>query len=164
MNIFYTDKDPKVAARNLCDKHIPKMLLESVQMLSTAYVDFTGEENPCLYKPTYVNHPMNVWARESFSNFMWLYSHASEIANEYTFRFKKFHKSESILYAFKPINNMSWSDEITEIPQCMPDMYKDKNPINAYRKFYIGEKMRFAKWDKGRKEPTWITIPMKEVN
>lgn len=164
MNIFYTDKDPKIAARNLCDKHVPKMLLESVQMLCTAYHDFTGHQDPNLYKPAYVNHPMNVWARQSFSNFMWLFSHAQEIAKEYTFRFKKLHKSETVLYAFKPIDGMSWHDEPTQIPQCMPDEYKHDDPIVAYRNYYIGDKMRFAKWEKGRNRPTWITIPMKEVN
>ena len=37
MNIFVLDKDPRVAARMLCDKHVPKMIVESAQMLSTAH-------------------------------------------------------------------------------------------------------------------------------
>ena len=36
MNIFFLDKTPELSAKMLCDKHIPKMLLESAQMLSTA--------------------------------------------------------------------------------------------------------------------------------
>jgi len=36
MNIFFLDKTPYKAALALCDKHVPKMLLESCQMLSTA--------------------------------------------------------------------------------------------------------------------------------
>ena len=36
MNIFYVDKDPKIAAKMMCDKHIIKMILESAQMLCTA--------------------------------------------------------------------------------------------------------------------------------
>ena len=36
MNIFFLDKTPEKSAEFLCDKHIPKMLLESCQMLSTA--------------------------------------------------------------------------------------------------------------------------------
>jgi len=37
MNIFILDKDPVVAAQMLCDKHVPKMLVESGQMLSTVH-------------------------------------------------------------------------------------------------------------------------------
>ena len=36
MNIFFLHRDPQWAANALCDKHVPKMLLESEQMLSTA--------------------------------------------------------------------------------------------------------------------------------
>jgi hypothetical protein len=37
MNIFFVDKDPRIAARCLVDTHVSKMLLESVQLLSTAH-------------------------------------------------------------------------------------------------------------------------------
>ena len=37
MNIFYIEKTPKEIAKNLCDKHIVKMPLESAQMLCTAW-------------------------------------------------------------------------------------------------------------------------------
>ena len=48
MNIFVLDKDPRVAARMLCDKHVPKMIVESAQMLSTAHrlLDGTPEKRP----------------------------------------------------------------------------------------------------------------------
>ena len=36
-NIFYLDHDPRIAARYDCDKHVVKMILETVQMLSTAH-------------------------------------------------------------------------------------------------------------------------------
>ena len=37
MNIFILDKDLQIAAQMLCDKHIPKMIIESAQMLSTVH-------------------------------------------------------------------------------------------------------------------------------
>ena len=43
MNIFILDKDPKLAAQMLCDKHIPKMIIESAQMLSTAHRMLDGK-------------------------------------------------------------------------------------------------------------------------
>ena len=33
MNIFILDKDPMKAAMMLCDRHVPKMIVESAQML-----------------------------------------------------------------------------------------------------------------------------------
>ena len=37
MNIFVTDVCPEISARTQCDKHVVKMVLESAQMLSTAW-------------------------------------------------------------------------------------------------------------------------------
>ena len=38
MNIFATNHDPVQAAADLCDKHIPKMCVETAQMLAAAQV------------------------------------------------------------------------------------------------------------------------------
>ena len=37
MNIFHLDKNPIKCAEYHCDKHVVKMILETSQMLSTAY-------------------------------------------------------------------------------------------------------------------------------
>jgi len=37
VNIFAVDKDPQTAAQQLCDKHVVKMILESAQMLCSAF-------------------------------------------------------------------------------------------------------------------------------
>jgi hypothetical protein len=37
----------------------------------------------------------------------------------------------------------------------MPDQYKDPNTVVAYRRYYINEKTRFAKWKTGN-EPIWF--------
>jgi hypothetical protein len=37
VNIFYLDHDPRTAAQAHCDKHVVKMILESAQLLSTAW-------------------------------------------------------------------------------------------------------------------------------
>ena len=44
MNIFVLDKDPHIAAQMHCDRHVPKMIVESAQMLSTAHRLLDGEE------------------------------------------------------------------------------------------------------------------------
>ena len=82
MNIFYVDKDPKTAAKMMCDKHIIKMILESAQMLCTAkrvldgteYFDLTKNgrkikrwrlDNPneeaIVYKAGWLGHPSTQW-------------------------------------------------------------------------------------------------------
>ena len=160
MNIFFLDKTPEKSAQYLCDKHIPKMLLESCQMLSTALRQ-NGYEDDYLYKSAYPNHPMTKWVGHTRSNFMLAFRNADEISKEYFKRFGKIHKSNRIL-DFIVDNDMQTEivrqmhpDYITEPPQCMPDEYRDKDYITAYRKYYRGAKKYFAKWEKGRSFPEW---------
>nr|WP_244953446.1 hypothetical protein [Wolbachia pipientis] len=51
------------------------------------------------------------------------------------------------------------SADIQTFIQALPDRYKCSNPIEAYREYYLKEKMRFAKWEKGREAPGWIIYP-----
>ena len=44
MNIFVLDENPWAAARMHCDKHVPKIIVESAQMLSTAHRILDGKE------------------------------------------------------------------------------------------------------------------------
>ena len=156
MNIFFLDKTPELSAKMLCDKHVPKMLLESAQMLSTALRQ-NGYEDDYLYKSAHPNHPMTKWVGNTRDNFIWAFRNADEISREYYKRFGKKHKSTRILDF---ITNNEMQNEIpdksfTEPPQCMPDKYKDNDYVTAYRNYYKGEKEYFAKWEKGRSEPRW---------
>ena len=156
MNIFFLHRDPQWAANALCDKHVPKMLLESAQMLSTAVQKYTDRIEE-LYKPAYPNHPMTKWVGSTFSNFQWTLENAVFISHEYCKRFNKLHKSSKII---NNIYDNNYIDDIPdgffkEPPQCMPDEYKDNDYVTAYRKYYQGAKSYFAKWEKGRKQPNW---------
>ena len=64
MNIFHLDKDPNTCAKYHCDKHVVKMILETAQMLSTAYQRHFGF-NDRLYKVAYPKHPMTLWVGQS---------------------------------------------------------------------------------------------------
>ena len=81
MNIFFLDKTPELSAQYLCDKHIPKMLLESAQMLSTALRQ-NGYEDDYLYKSAHPNHPMTKWVGNTRDNFIWAFRNADEISRE----------------------------------------------------------------------------------
>lgn len=160
MNIFFVHIDPREAARMLCDKHICKMILESVQMLSTAH---TEGEAPYGCIKSHINHPCTKWARASVGNYEWLCDHLDEMCKEYTKRYSKVHKMQDAsdwLRRNYPSQIESKSVLCTQPPQCMPDHCKDnggmfQSSVNAYRKYYITEKAYFAKWKNGN-APQWF--------
>ena len=144
MNIFYLDEDPVRCASYFYDKHKVKMILESAQMLCTAHHELLHEPD-VPYKRAHVNHPSTVWVRESLSHYFWLYEHMLALGNEYTKRYGKKHLT--ITKCKKPLELAPINipeKQFKQPPQCMPDEYKDRNYIKAYRQYYIGEKKRFA--------------------
>ena len=147
MNIFHLHKDPKICAKYHCDKHVVKMILETAQMLSTAYRRNFGNNND-LYKTAYPKHPMTIWVGDSGCNFFWALKLLSHLCNQYNKRYKRIHKSNKILTLFytKYTKWQDWKTEFTPPPQCMPDQYKHEDYITAYKQYYIGEKKRFAKY------------------
>jgi hypothetical protein len=159
MNIFYLDYDPKLAALFALDKHCIKMILESVQLLYTCY-HLTDpeklEECPYIpYKITHKNHPCSVWLRKSLYHYFWLMELGWWYCKEYTFRYNKVHACEKHLVWLitNPPNLPIFPFE--QPPQAMPDKYKCEDSVEAYRKYYIGEKLRFAKYTK-REAPNWL--------
>jgi hypothetical protein len=155
MNIFVLSNCPIEAATMHCDKHVPKMIVETAQMLCTAAHNITGK--PQLYKPCYVNHPCNLWVRQSKENFRWLLVLGMILCHEYTKRFGKTHKTEAVLKHMRE----EWhsfqfnTEDQTPFALCMPDQYKDpQDAVSSYRNFYNNEK-RFAKWERGTPKPEW---------
>lgn len=165
MNIFVLSFNPGQAAQALCDKHVPKMVLETAQLLCSPF-----EPGVAPYKRTHYNHPCAKWVREDIDNYSWLMTYAIVLGVEYRSRFGRDHKSMEAVHwcgqnASKlPFQNSLvlggmttewWKRNITKPAQAMPDKYKHHNPVTAYRAYYIGEKARFAKWERGRKPPRW---------
>lgn len=158
MNIFYLDENPSFAAEYHCDKHVVKMILETAQMLSTAH-HVLGVTVPTtlLYKPTHINHPCNKWIRENTNNYAWLTNLGIYLCEEYFKRYKKMHSCYERLQLFDwnfPQNLPSGFK--TPVALAMPEQYKVPfNPVQSYRNYYVGEKLKFAKWKLGNK-PYWI--------
>jgi hypothetical protein len=143
MNIFYLSEDPVKAASFFYNKHVVKMILESAQLLCTAHLISDGPNANVPYKATHKNHPSAIWARESVSNYIWLYDHMIALGNEYTRRYGKKHltilKCSGVLS--KAPNNVTKVD-LTPMPQCMPDQYKvPGNSVEAYWNYYEAEKV-----------------------
>ena len=159
MNIFFLDPNPKTCAAYHCDKHVIKMILETTQMLSTAYhlccPDRIKDLETSLYKPAYKNHPSTIWARESIQNFRWLHSLGMALCKEYTYRYYKTHKSETILRSMCKALPILSNKKFEEPPQCMPEIWKSSCAVSSYRTYYFMEKSSFAKWERGRNAPFW---------
>jgi hypothetical protein len=152
MNIFVTDSCPVRSAEYLDDKRVIKMVLETTQILCTA-LNHYGEDVP--YKPTHVNHPSNVWARYSRENWLWLWQHGKALSREYTNRYGKVHKCDSILDDLYLKQDVIPSKTLTKHSNNAKrsDMGVDYTNINdvflAYR-LYLDDR-----WATDKRPPTW---------
>ena len=125
-----------------CDKHVVKMVLETAQMLSTAA---RAQGHDVGYKSAYPKHPMTLWISKSPNNYSWAIEHGLALGTEYQLRYHKVHKSHEVIKELAIIDKGN-SKQITEPPQCMPDQYKSKSYVQAYRNYYLGDKKRFARY------------------
>ena len=146
MNIFVLDKDPAMAAKYMDDVRLPKMCVESAQMMASALRRHgaTDEQMPLTkagkpYKGGYKHHPCTIFAGDSYANFMWLADHALELCNEYFRRFDKVHACHypiNFMRDMNIINKVIPKGELTPFAQAMPDEYKDDDVVKAYRSYY----------------------------
>lgn len=174
MNIFALDESPVAAARMMCDKHVPKMVVESVQMLvSGALLNGAPPESMPPTKTTglphkggYKNHPCTRWASTNSANWTWLYLHAWALCDEFKLRYGKEH------FGRKQLSHLATNDAFDYLPDaiCHTDFARalnqsegrnldlldeDIDAVSAYRSFYMREKADFARWDLGREAPSW---------
>ena len=153
LNIFLLDHDIKRCAQYHCDQHVIKMIVESVQILCTV-LNKMDLKTP--YKSTHSKHPCVLWVGESYDNFLWLKDLALLLNEEYLYRFDKQQDHRSIA-VLRSISDYRYARRgLTPFAQAMPNEYKVQgDPVSAYRRFYIGEKMYFARWTR-REQPEWL--------
>lgn len=171
MNIFYLDSDSQKCAEYHCDKHVVKMILEYTQLLCTAhrvlhgvlmdkkYIMLDEEREFKLYKATHINHPCSIWTRSCYNSYIYVFNLLKFLHKEYEKRYNKVHKSKELLNILKFIPEELTIDDkkhlIVDVPLVMPEQYKTIDSVQSYRNFYIGEKMKFAKWKYSNK-PYWL--------
>lgn len=181
MNIFYTDPCPKIAAQNMVNKHVVKMILEYAQLLSTAHRILDGnmiikpnkngrkmkrwilndERETKLYLATHINHPSAIWCRMSDQNYYWLYNHLVETTREYTYRYGKRHKSCDLLGLLGGLPKNISHGVFTEPTPAMDDKYIIENDsLASYRNYYKYGKEHLHEW-KNREAPEWIGMDVK---
>lgn len=153
MNIFVLDLDPVVAASYLCDKHVNKMTLECGQLLSTA-LSLHGIKPEGIYQPYQPSNRFPKWASLSRENFNWLVFHGLAIAEQYTARYRKVHKSQRIIEECSRFSGLLPDSPLTDFERSK-GVDNTKPIVEAYRAFYKADKADFAVWSAPSVVPHW---------
>jgi hypothetical protein len=125
MNIFITSFDSKEAAAHLDDLRLNKMILETAQLLSSAY-RYLFCDDSLLYKDTHFNHPCAIWVRKNIDTYSWTVQYFDELAKEKIRRDERIRKKSEI----KP--HKSWQDLFDLFNSKKTDNYKDKISVRFF--------------------------------
>jgi hypothetical protein len=176
MNIFVTNEDPVLAARDLCDKHVrSKMQIEGAIMLAHAFpqevLDHPSTPKTKTGKSRksgkgYSKHQCSIWARESKDNFMWLTNHTIEQFNERMYRWPdstEHFTKDFIVWCSKNLHNTTIQKlSLTPFAVAISDdcicrkiipNFNNLSVVDQYRAYIIYDK-DFATWTK-RESPNW---------
>lgn len=166
MNIFVTDSDPIISARNLDNKriiHCPKECIEMLGIYVHSVTDkwvipFPLWGNEDRNEPMFLyNHPCSRWIKEDKANLNWLYQHTIALFAEHQYRFDKVNIVQHFLEEIKPFVPI-----IDNKPKRFQNssLYKNLPVIEAYRqtmlnKWLVTDKIK-PEWTK-RDKPTWFS-------
>ena len=180
MNIFVTDRCPIQSARNLPDKHIVKMPLETCQMLSIIYSDWYYGVGK-LYKSdgtpyrtahgAFRNHPCTQWAAANQYNLAWLIAHGIALCNEYTARYNKRHTCYDPIIQAVAIYDLCFDDsvsqsyrKVTHFTRAMPESIKFDTTIDtitAYKQYLNTKPWLASNYLRiPTRKPSFIITPM----
>lgn len=169
MNIFVLNPSPFGAAVAHCDRHVVKMILETAQLLSTAWhvaapwrITWEGDtptlDGHRIYRSTHVKHPCSVWVRQSKKNYEWLSDLGYGLLVEYTHRYGKTHATTPVLDALRYPPPELPDAPMTEFVQAMDDEYKVKgDAVASYRNYYRGAKQHLLQYT-NREPPSWLNV------
>ena len=119
--------------------------------------------NPVCYNATHINHPSAVWARATDANYHWLYHLFLGCLREYEKRYERQHGTARISEFLSMAPKHITRSQMTPFALAMPEEYKHEDPVEAYRRFYVGAKARFAKW-KNTPVPDWFKHRLERQN
>ena len=159
MNIFITSFDSNEAASHLDDLRLNKMILETAQLLSSAYRNLFCDDE-LLYKDTHFNHPCSIWARNNIDNYSWLVQYFDDLAKE------KIRRDETVKKKSEITPHKSWRDLFELFNAKKTNDYKDKISAEFFdfnctdfkeeqdvRVAY--QKQMIKKWQNDLKPPKW---------
>lgn len=177
MNIFFLSRSTAEAAKAHHDQHVIKMVIESAQLLSTAWHQLNPEYikrepngntfllgGKRIFAPSHTNHPMAIWVRENTANYQYCWNLGLDLADEYYHRWGQFHdepRRHNTQAILETLGNMppalQEAEVMTNPPLCMPDEYKRDDPVEAYRAYYNGAKLIGNPNYTNRERPEWAT-------
>lgn len=118
--------------------------------------------NRLCYQVTHARHPTTMWTMATRGNYELHVDFFIALLDEYELRYGRPHSTTRLLNFLVHAPKNLTNDEVTPVPQAMPEHYKGNDAVAAYRRYYAGDKWRFAKW-KTRQVPDWFIPTMKEV-
>lgn len=141
MLIPYTNEDPYICAKECCDKHVVKLILEVAQGLDYAF----------RLKPPkgYYNHPYAKWIRQTPANTLWALSLFKGLINEYKLRYGRDH---AYCHRYDLVVAYNTDEPITIMPYGTPE---------EYRRHFQETKSHFATWKPPAGKPDWWKTPCK---
>ena len=173
VNIFFTDYNPVIAARDSCDSYVVKIPVEVATMLSAIHwrlekyqgpvgsglplvISATEHVLPAIgpYKNSNVIKSTSEtyqWLIKKTGNYDYAIKYGLELIEEYKKRYSKLHKTERILLWLKynVPKNIPEGPMTMDIGLAMPEIYKDRNnPVQSYRNYLFYEKSKILKWNK----------------
>lgn len=153
MNLFILSECPLEAAKWSVDRHCGKILIETAQVLCGA---FWMQRIAAPYRLSHKNHPISSWCRESLANFEWTVKYGKALGVEFQDRYGKIHKSLAVVEWCHSNKNQLIFPLLDRTPfaQAMPDEFRDKDAVTAYRNYYKFGKVHLHSWKQNR--PNWI--------
>ena len=184
MNLFVLDTDPIEAAKQNCDSHVCKIILEVADMLCLAHWHFNfpaiAQAPQILREPRIItnkngvqrqvwyyraqsqaNNHVSIWVRTSLENYRWAGKHGLALCDEYEYRYahnlrKKNHHSTRPIIEWFVKNEPPITDvNLTPFRQAVAEDCYNSDVVQAYRDYYVKYKARFAKWRLGNM-PDWF--------
>lgn len=152
---LFLDANIKLCAQAHYDLHVNKLILESAQLLSSVH-HFVGTDSCELYKPTHMNHPCAVWARQSINHYLYLLDLMDALNEEARFRYshRKIHLSlvKAQSWPFPRLPDIAFVPP----PKCVHEDFKGiADTVEAYRAYYKRDKKDIATWTL-RRPPDWF--------
>ena len=178
LNLYALHANPFVAGTMQHDVHTRKMFLESTQMGATVCRELGFNDDDLIkynivtkagtpYKSTHAKHPCVLGILESPANRGWFINHLIMMSAECQARFKKKYActmpAMGIARLFDDYNLVADWEDHTPFAQAMPEEYRNEDAVQAYRDYYLGDKMeqmnsqsilKHSVWTLG--EPTWV--------
>jgi hypothetical protein len=165
MNIFALHQSPQESARVHCDQHLHKMILESAQIVSTAFHLRKFSITHWLYRPAYPNHPCTIWTAASDNNMLWLLELATELETIREELNCPYHSSSNVIKFARDYMQEERSAANSFLAHdpalAMPIHIKMRSDIDSYEKYRTYYRWKNQQWTVLDKRPmTWKNRPV----